>query len=254
MLNIVKRASFVSGKVGEQRCSVINFFVEDYFMNRNLFVLAVTKMFLGVLLVGGLIFFPAGTFCYPNGWLLLGALFIPMFLAGIVMMIKSPERLKKRLHAKEESKEQRFVIAGSAVMFMTGFILSGLGVRFGWYQLPFLVSAIFAIIFLGAYFLYAVVLCQNPYLSRTIEVCENQRVVDTGLYALVRHPMYSATLVMFLVMPLVLGSLYAFLVFFMYPVLIVRRIYHEEALLQKQLPGYVDYCRKVKYRLIPFVW
>lgn len=223
-------------------------------MNFRLFISAITKMLLGVLLVGLLVFIPAGTLYYPNGWLLLGILFIPMFLMGIALMIISPDRLNKRLRAKEESKEQRSVILGSALMFLIGFILSGLGVRLGWYQLPFLVSVIFAVVFLGAYLLYAVVICQNPYLSRTIEVSECQRVVDTGLYAVVRHPMYSVTLLLFLSMPLVLGSLYAFFVFLVYPALIVKRIHHEEDFLKKELPGYPDYCKKVKYRLIPFVW
>ena len=223
-------------------------------MNFRLFISAITKMLLGVLLVGLLVFLPAGTLYYPNGWLLLGILFVPMFFMGIVLMIKSPKRLEKRLRAKEESREQRFVILGSALMFLIGFLLAGLGVRFQWYQLPFLVSVIFAIVFLGAYLLYAVVICQNPYLSRTIEVSDNQKVVNTGLYSIVRHPMYSVTLVLFLAMPFVLGSLYSFLVFLVYPVLIVKRICHEENLLKKELPGYPDYCKKVKYRLIPFVW
>lgn len=223
-------------------------------MNLGLFISAISKMLMGVLLVGILIFLPAGTFCYPSGWLLMGILFLPMFLAGIVLMIKSPERLKKRLRSKEESKEQRVVIAGSAIMFAAGFILAGLGVRFQWYQLPFSVSVIFSVLFLIAYLLYAVVICQNPYLSRTVEVSDDQNVVDTGLYSVVRHPMYGVTLLLFLSMPLVLGSLYAFLVFLAYPVLIVKRIEHEEMLLKKELPGYEEYCKKVKYRLIPFVW
>ncbi|MBE7019396.1 MAG: isoprenylcysteine carboxylmethyltransferase family protein [Ruminococcaceae bacterium] len=223
-------------------------------MNLRLLVSAITKMMVGFLLVGLLVFLSAGTFAYPSGWILLGILFIPMFLAGILLMITSPERLEKRLHTKEESREQRFVILGSALMFVAGFILAGLGIRFGWYQLPFSVSVIFAVVFLIAYLLYAVVICQNPYLSRTIEVSERQRVVDTGLYAVVRHPMYSVTLLLFLSMPLVLGSLYAFFVFLVYPALIVKRIRHEEDFLKKELPGYPDYCKKVKYRLIPFVW
>ena len=223
-------------------------------MNLELFISAITKMLLGILIVGILIFLPAGTFCYPGGWLLMGILFIPMFIAGIVMMVKSPKRLEKRLRSKEESKEQRFVVAGSALMFLAGFILAGLGVRFQWYQLPFSVSVIFAVLFLIAYLLYAVVIWQNPYLSRTVEVSDEQKVVDVGLYAVVRHPMYTVTLFLFLLMPLVLGSLYAFLVFLVYPALIVKRIYHEEMLLKKDLPGYQEYCNKVKYRLIPFVW
>ena len=223
-------------------------------MHLELFVSAILKMLIGILLVGTLIFLPAGTFCYPNGWLFMAVLFVPVFLAGIVMMIASPCRLEKRLSAKEKSKEQRQVISASALMFLVGFVLAGLGVRFGWYRLPYLVSVIGAIVLLISYGLYAVVLYQNPFLSRTVEVFENQRVIDTGLYSVVRHPMYGATLLLFLAMPLVLGSLYAFIVFLVYPALIIKRIHYEERLLKKELPGYKEYCKKVKYRLVPFIW
>ena len=223
-------------------------------MHLELFVSAILKILIGILLVGTLIFLPAGTFCYPNGWLFMVVLFVPVFLAGIVMMIASPSRLEKRLSAKEKSKEQRQVVSTSALMFLVGFVLAGLGVRFGWYRLPYLVSVIGAIVLLISYGLYAVVLYQNPFLSRTVEVFENQRVIDTGAYSVVRHPMYGATLLLFLAMPLVLGSLYAFIVFLVYPALIIKRIHYEEILLKKELPGYKEYCKKVKYRLVPFIW
>lgn len=223
-------------------------------MTTKLFIQAIIKFLLGVILVGLLIFLPAGTVSYFNGWLLMGILFVPMFFAGIVMMFKNPELLKKRLNAKEKHQEQNMVIKLSGLMFLVGFILAGLGFRFGWYTLPkgFTIGA--AVVFLIAYLLYAEVLRENTYLSRTIEVKEDQKVIDTGLYGIVRHPMYSATVLLFLSMPLVLGSLYSFLIFLAYPFIIAKRIVHEEAFLEKELSGYREYKQKVKYRLIPYIW
>ncbi len=223
-------------------------------MTVRLFIGAITKFFLGVVLVAALIFLPAGSFSFYGGWLFMGILFIPMFFAGIVMMLKNPELLKKRLSAKEKLKEQGLVVKLSGLMFMVGFILAGLGFRFNWYTLPKSVSLGAAVVFIFAYLLYAEVLRENTYLSRTIEVQENQKVIDTGLYGLVRHPMYSVTLLLFLSMPLVLGSVYSFLVFLAYPFIIVKRIKSEEEFLLKELEGYREYMQKVKYRLIPFIW
>lgn len=223
-------------------------------MTMKLFLAAIAKFLLGVALVGLLIFLPAGTFSYFNGWVLMGILFVPMFFAGIVMMFKNPELLKSRLNAKEKQKEQSLVVKLSGLMFFAGFVLAGLGVRFRWYVLPTGVTLGGAVIFLIAYILYAEVLRENTYLSRTIEVRENQKVIDTGLYAIVRHPMYSATLLLFLSMPIVLGSVYSFLIFLAYPFIIARRIKHEEKFLEEELDGYRDYKRKIKFRLIPFIW
>ena len=220
----------------------------------KLFVGAITKFLLGVALVGVLIFLPAGTLSFFNGWLLMGILFIPMFFAGIVMMIKNPRLLESRLNAKEKQQEQNLVVKLSGLMFLAGFIVAGLGVRFGWFTLPLGVSVTAAVVFLIAYALYAEVLRENTYLSRTIAVQENQTVVDTGLYGIVRHPMYSVTLLLFLSMPLVLGSVYAFLIFLAYPFIIAKRIKHEEAFLENELSGYREYKQKVKFRLIPFIW
>jgi len=220
----------------------------------KLFVQAVSKFLLGVVLVGVLLFLPAGTFSYLNGWLFMGILFVPMFCAGIVMMVKNPDLLKKRLNAKEKQREQNLVIKLSGLMFLAGFIVAGLDFRFGWCVLPGYVVIAAAVMFLIAYVLYAEVLRENTYLSRTIEVRENQKVIDTGLYGIVRHPMYSATLLLFLSMPLVLGSVYSFLIFLAYPLIIAKRIRGEEEFLEKELDGYRAYKEKVKYRLIPFVW
>lgn len=223
-------------------------------MNKRLFISAILKFLLGVVLVGALIFLPAGTFNYLGGWLLMGILFIPMFAAGIVMMIKNPALLKSRLNAKEKDREQDLVVKLSGLMFIGGFIVAGLGVRFGWYSLPPAVTIVGACLFIVAYILYAEVLRENTYLSRTIEVQENQRVVDTGLYGIVRHPMYAVTLLLFLSMPLVLGSLYSLLIFLVYPFIIAKRIKNEEKFLEENLEGYKDYKSKVRYRLIPFIW
>ena len=220
----------------------------------KLFLQAILKFLLGVVLVGVLIFLPAGSMDFSYGWILMAILFVPMFLAGIVMMVKNPALLQSRLQAKEKQKEQDRIVKLSGLMFLAGFVVSGLGFRFGWYLLQREVVIIAAAMFLVAYLLYAEVLRENTYLSRTIEVQEGQKVVDTGLYGIVRHPMYSATVLLFLSMPLVLGSVYAFMIFLVYPFLIASRIKHEEAFLEQELPGYSAYKQKVKYRLIPFVW
>lgn len=223
-------------------------------MTTKLFIQAISKFLLGVILVGALIFWPAGTFAYFNGWLFMGILFVPMFLAGIVMMFVNPDLLRRRLEAKEEQKDQSMVVKLSGLMFLAGFMVAGFGVRFGWYMLPKEVVIGAAIVFLIAYVLYAEVLRENTYLSRTIKVEEDQKVIDTGLYGIVRHPMYSVTLLLFLSMPLVLGSIYSFLIFLVYPFIIAKRIKGEEELLERELEGYSAYKQKVKYRLIPFVW
>ncbi len=223
-------------------------------MTTKLFAQAIIKFFAGVVLVGLLIFLPAGTVSYFNGWLFMGVLFVPMFIAGIVMMFKNPGLLKSRLDAKEKSKEQDLVVKLSGLMFLAGFIVAGLGYRFGWYMLPKSVSIGAAIAFLASYALYAEVMRENTYLSRTIEVQENQKVIDTGLYGIVRHPMYTATLILFLSMPLVLGSIFSFIIFLVYPFIIAKRIKHEEDFLEIELDGYREYKQKVKYRLIPFIW
>ena len=223
-------------------------------MTLKLFISAITKFLLGIGLVGVLIFLPAGSLSFFNGWLLLGVLFIPMFFAGIVMMFKNPELLKSRLNAKEKRKEQSLVVKLSGLMFVAGFVVAGLGFRFNLYTLPKSVCVSAAAVFLAAYVLYAEVLRENTYLSRTIEVKENQKVIDNGLYGIVRHPMYSVTLILFLSVPLILGSLYSFLIFLAYPFIITKRIKDEEIFLEKELDGYVQYKQKVKYRLIPFIW
>ncbi len=215
---------------------------------------AIVKILCGILVLGLLLFLPAGTMRWYNAWLFMGILFIPMFAAGIVMMFKNPELLRKRLNVKERESEQRGVIMLSALMFVCGFVLAGLDFRFGWLPLPKWVSVAAAVIFLLAYLLYAEVLRENAYLSRTVEVQENQKVVDTGLYGIVRHPMYMSTLLLFLAMPLVLGSLPAFAVFLVYPVIIAKRIKNEEQVLEKGLEGYSEYVKRVKYRIIPFIW
>ena len=223
-------------------------------MSKKLFVQAIVKFLLGVILVGVLVFLPAGTFNFINGWIFMGILFVPMFIAGIVMMIKNPYLLEKRLDAKEKQAEQSLVVKLSGLMFLAGFIVAGLDFRFGWWPLPKAVSIAAAVVFIIAYVLYAQVLRENTYLSRTIEVQENQKVIDTGLYGVVRHPMYSATLLLFLSMPLVLGSVISFVIFLAYPLIIIKRLKAEEEFLEKELEGYSEYRKKVKYRLIPFIW
>ena len=204
--------------------------------------------------MGVLVFLPAGTFNYFGGWLLMGILFVPMFIAGIVMMFVNPDLLKKRLNAKEKEREQSIVVKLSGLMFILGFVVASLDFRFGWFPLPTGVSIGGAVVFLLAYIMYAEVLRENTYLSRTIEVQENQKVISTGLYGVVRHPMYSATLLLFLSIPIVLGSLISFLIFLSYPFIIAKRIKNEEKILTQNLEGYKEYKEKVKYRLIPFIW
>ena len=227
---------------------------DSIIMKIRLFFQALIKFLFGALIVGLLIFLSAGTIEFWNGWLFIGLLFIPMFIAGIIMFFKSPALLRRRLNAKEESEEQKQVILYSGLMFILGFVLAGLNYRFEWIILPNAVVIIASIVFLISYILYVEVLRENEFLSRTIEVQENQRVVDTGLYGIVRHPMYAITILLFLSMPLVLGSIISFLIFLIYPVLIIKRIKNEEKFLEKNLQGYTEYKQKVKYRLIPFVW
>ena len=212
------------------------------------------KFVCGLLMVGLLIFLPAGTLWYTNGWLLMGLLFGPMLVAGFVMLAKSPEFLKKRLDAKEKQTTQKGVLAFSGLMFIAGFVLAGLDFRFGWSRMPVWVTVTASVLFLAAYGLYAEVMRENAYLSRTVQVEQGQTVVDTGLYGIVRHPMYAVTILLFLMMPLVLGSWWALIVFAFYPAIILVRLKDEEVLLTRELPGYPEYKQKVKYRLLPFIW
>ena len=223
-------------------------------MSLKLFLQAIIKILLGILIVGALLFGPAGTFEYYNAWLFLGLLFIPMFIAGIIMMIKNPELLKKRLNAKEKESKQKVVILLSAIMFITGFIIAGLNYKYNWFVLPKTAVIIASVIFIISYLIYAEVLRENEYLSRTIEVQDNQKVIDTGLYGIVRHPMYAATIFLFLSMPLILGSIISFVIFLIYPFIIGIRIKNEEKVLEKDLEGYKEYKEKVKYKMIPFIW
>jgi protein-S-isoprenylcysteine O-methyltransferase Ste14 len=223
-------------------------------MDRKLFFRAISRFLLGVVILGALLFVPAGSFGYWQGWLLMGILFVPMFVAGLVMMAKNPDLLCKRLNAKEEEKEQKSVVALSGLMFIAAFVLAGLNWRFRWLVLPDWAVWTAAALFLLSYLLYAEVLRENTYLSRTIEVQQDQKVIDTGLYGIVRHPMYMATIVLFLAMPLVLASPISFLVTLLYIPLIAKRIRNEEAVLEAGLPGYADYKRRIKYKVIPFLW
>ena len=223
-------------------------------MDSKLFVKAITKFMSGLILVGLLLFLPAGTFAYPQGWLLIGILFVPMFIAGLIMMKKSPELLRKRLNVKEEQAEQKTVILLSGLMFLASFIIAGLNFRFGWIRLPLWVSYAAALLFLAGYVLYAEVLRENVWLSRTVEVQENQKVIDTGLYGIVRHPMYMSTLILFLAMPLVLGSVISFVIMLLYIPIIAKRIRNEEQVLENGLEGYAEYRKRVRYKVIPFVW
>lgn len=213
-----------------------------------------TKFTCGLLLVGGLLFLPAGTLRYPGGWLLMGLLFGPMLVAGFVMLFRSPQFLENRLDAREKQATQKGVLALSGVMFIAGFVVAGLDHRFGWSRMPLAVTVAASVVFLLAYGLYAEVMRENAYLSRTIQVQEGQKVVDTGLYGIVRHPMYMATVFLFMVMPLVLGSWYALIPFAFYPAIIIVRLKDEETLLSRELDGYEQYKKKVKYRLFPYIW
>lgn len=223
-------------------------------MNQKLFFEAIIKFISGVILIGLLLFVPAGTLNYSNGWLFMGLLFIPMFVAGTVMMIKNPNLLKSRLNVNEKQNSQKEVLLLSGLMFIIGFIIAGLNYRYNWIQLPNIVVIISSIIFIISYLVYAEVLRENAFLLRTIEVKENQKLIDTGLYKIVRHPMYFATIFLFLSMPLILGSLISFIIFLVYPFIIAKRIKNEEQVLEKELKGYKEYKNKVKYKMIPFIW
>lgn len=223
-------------------------------MNMKLFFQAIIKFALGVLITGTLLFIPANTIYYWNGWLFMGLLFVPMFIAGIILMLKNPELLKKRLNAKENENEQKQVVVFSGLMFLVGFIIAGLNYKYNWIIIPNIVVIVSSILFILAYILYAEVLRENTYLSRTIEVQENQKVIDTGLYGIVRHPMYAATILLFLTMPLILGFAQSFIIFLVYPIIISKRIKNEEKILEKELLGYTEYKNKVKYKVIPFIW
>ena len=220
----------------------------------SLFFQALTKFVFGLLLVGLLLFLPAGTFAYWQAWLFIGILFVPMFIAGIVLVVRQPELLRKRLDAKEQQQEQKWVVALSGLMFIAVFVMAGLSLRFGWYMLPDWAVFVATVVFLAAYALYAEVMRENVWLSRTIEVQENQQVVSTGLYGIVRHPMYSATLLLFLSMPLVLASPWSFAIMLLYIPIIALRIRNEEQVLERELKGYTEYKQRVKYKLIPFIW
>ena len=220
----------------------------------KLMALASTKFFTGLVLVGLLLFLPAGTIHYPCGWLLMTVLFVPMFIVGVLMLLRSPELLKRRLNAKEKETEQKKVVALSGVMFIVAFVVAGLNFRYSWIAMPTWSVWSAVAVFLLSYIMYTEVLRENEYLSRTIEVQENQKVIDTGLYGIVRHPMYSATVLMFLSMPLVLGSLPSFVIMLAYIPIIVKRISNEEKVLMNELYGYKEYCNRVKYRLFPFVY
>ena len=223
-------------------------------MDIKLFFQALSKFLIGLVIICILLFIPAGTINYPNGWLFIALLFIPMFFAGIIMLFKSPDLLRRRLNAKEEEDEQKTVILLSGIIFLLAFILAGLNFKFGWFKLPTIVIIIASVIFLLAYIMYAEVLRENEYLSRTVEVSENQKVVDSGLYGIVRHPMYTSTIFLFLSMPLVLDSIFSFVVMLVYPIIIIFRIRNEEKVLENELIGYKEYKEKVKYKLVPYLW
>ncbi len=222
--------------------------------NMKLFIKAITRFIAGLILVGALLFIPAGTLNYWNAWLFIGLLFIPMFIAGIILMFKNPMLLKSRLDVNEKEKEQKQVIIYSGLMFLSGFIVAGLNYRYSWINISNITVIISSILFVLSYILYAEVLRENTYLSRTIKVQDNQSVVDTGLYSVVRHPMYSITLLLFLTIPLILGSIISFIIFLAYPFIIIKRIKNEEKVLEKDLKGYKEYKKKVKYKLIPFIY
>ena len=221
---------------------------------KKLVVQALAKFFFGFALVMLLVFLPAGSLSFVNGWIFMGLLFVPMFIVGMILMFRNPDLLRKRLDGKEKQKEQKGVVAVSGLMFIAGFVTAGLNYRFGWLKLSDWVVAAGCVAFILAYIMYGETLRENAYISRTIEVQENQKVIDTGLYGVVRHPMYTATIFMFLAVPLILGSLYSFLIFLIYPFIIVVRILNEEKLLTEQLEGYADYKQRVRYRLLPFLW
>ena len=223
-------------------------------MDKKLLFQALGKISLGIVILGALVFIPAGSLKYWQGWLLMGILFVPMFVAGLIMMVRNPELLRKRLSAKEEENEQKAVVALSGCLFIAVFVIAGLNWRYQWCLLPDWAVWIGAAVFIASYILYAEVLRENTYLSRTIEVQENQKVIDTGLYGIVRHPMYTATIFLFLAMPVVLASPISFILMLQYIPLIVKRILNEEKVLEEGLEGYSDYKKRVRYRLVPFIW
>ena len=223
-------------------------------MDKKLFVQAIIKYFSGLVIVMCLIFIPAGTLRYTGGLIFTGLLFVPMFVVGLILMFKNPELLRKRLNAKEDESDQKTVILISGIMFAAGFVIAGFNYRFGWITLPTWVTVVGAVLFLLSYAMYGEVLRENVYLSRTVEIQEDQKVIDTGLYGIVRHPMYSATIVLFLSIPLILGSIISLVIFLIYPILIAKRISNEEEVLEKGLSGYTEYKKKVKYKIIPFIW
>lgn len=223
-------------------------------MDAKLLSQGLIKFIIGLIIVALLLFIPAGTLNYFNAWLFIGLLFIPMFIVGIVIFIKSPELLKRRLNAKEEENEQKIVILISGIIFLLSFIIAGLNFRFGWSKLPEPVIIIASIIFLLSYIMYGEVLRENTYLSRTVEVSENQKVIDSGLYGIVRHPMYTSTIFLFLSMPLILNSIFSFIIMLVYPMIIIFRIKNEEIVLENELEGYKEYKKKVKYKIIPFIF
>lgn len=223
-------------------------------MNLDLTIQALKKFILGLILISILLFLPAGTLSYPNAWLFIGLLFVPMFIAGILLMIKSPDLLKRRLNSKENESEQKLLVIISGLMFISGFVISGLNYHYNWSKLPDEIVIIASIIFLLAYLMYAEVLRENQYLARTVTVENNQKVIDTGLYGIVRHPMYTSTILLFLTIPLILGSIYSFLIFLIYPIIIIFRIKNEEKLLEQELTGYRQYKQKVKYKIFPLIY
>lgn len=223
-------------------------------MNIKLLIRALTRYILGIILVGILLFLPAQSFKYWNAYLFMGLLFIPMLIVGIIMMIKSPELLKKRLNLKERESTQEYVIAISGIMFISGFVIAGLNYKYKWIVIPDIIPIISSFVFLISYIIYGEVLRENSYLSRTIEVDKNQSVVDTGVYGIIRHPMYATTILLFLSMPLILGSFISFIIFLIYPFVIAIRINNEEKVLEKELKGYIEYKKRVKYKIIPFIW
>jgi len=223
-------------------------------MDKKLFIQAIGKFFSGIFMLSLLLLLPAGTVFYWNAWLLIGILFIPMFIVGIILMFSNPELLRKRLKVKEKETEQKSVIISGGLMFICGFIVAGLDYRYQWSVLPKWLVIVATVIFFAGYLMYAEVLRENRYLSRTVEIQESQKVIDTGLYAIVRHPMYTSTILLFLSLPLVLGSLSSFVIFLMYPLIVIKRIKNEEEVLEKGLAGYSDYKNRIKYKVIPFVW
>ena len=223
-------------------------------MDKKLFIQAIGKFFSGIFMLSLLLLLPAGTVFYWNAWLLIGILFIPMFIVGIILMFSNPELLRKRLKVKEKETEQKSVIISGGLMFICGFIVAGLDYRYQWSVLPKWFVIVATVIFFAGYLMYAEVLRENRYLSRTVEIQESQKVIDTGLYAIVRHPMYTSTILLFLSLPLVLGSLSSFVIFLMYPLIVIKRIKNEEEVLEKGLAGYSDYKNRIKYKVIPFVW